>query len=89
MGKGRNTGGLACGVSHRCTDVYLGLDLQTRLGHPMVLLESFPQRELYHHPMINYQNLWITVLCWVWVCGSDVGCGILVVKVLFSCGLGF
>ena len=56
MGKGRNTGGLACGLSHGCTDVYLGLDLQTRLGCPMVLLESFPLRELYHCPMLNYSK---------------------------------
>ena len=51
MGKGRNTGGLAHEVSHGCTDVYPGLDLQTRLDHPMVLSENFPWGKLYHHPM--------------------------------------
>ena len=89
MGNSRNTSGLAHEVSHGCTDVYLELDLQTRLHHPTVLLGSIPQRKLYHHPMQHYQNMWRTVLCLVWVCSGDADYGTLVMKVLLSCKLDF
>ena len=51
MDKGRNTGDVAYQVFHGSTGVYLELDLQTTLHHPMALLGSFPQRKLYHCPM--------------------------------------
>ena len=51
MDKGRNIGGVAHQVFYWYTGVYLELDLQTTLHHPMMLLVSFPWRKLYHCPM--------------------------------------
>ena len=85
MDKGRNTDDLAHQVFCECTGVYLELDLQTTLCHPLVLLGSFPLRKLYHPPML----LWRTGLWWVWMWWGDTGSGALMMKVLLSCRLDF
>ena len=79
-----NTAGLACDVSHGCTAAYLELDLWTKLYHLMVLLGSFHQRRFYHCLMQHHQHLQTTVLCLMWVWGSDTGFGALMSIALFS-----